>query len=145
MDSFPIPRVLVSVLSLSACSGTAPETAPETASREWGIARYSETDVVPGEGDYSFSQRGVFRVKGYSLQFSVDNYRYDDITVVNGAFYNTWGTADGATCPNCSCPTDGYGISGHFLTSTSAEGEIAYGSCFEAFPISSLPFIATLN
>jgi hypothetical protein len=68
-----------------------------------------------------------------TLEFSSDCYRYDAIPVVGVAFYYIHGGFPdcdaGCQSDGSGCPTDGYAISGHFVTDTHATGLIkfAYG------------------
>jgi hypothetical protein len=113
--------------------------------RDWGNKQYDITNIQPVSGVYYMDQPGCFRVIAENaLRFSEDCYRNDDINIVEGAFSWAWGTADGYSCPECSCPTDGYAISGHFTTPTFAEGSIIYGACNYNFPLTQTPFTATI-
>ena len=131
---------LVAALMLLTCCE---EDQPNQTARRYGLPDYSETGVVPEPGTYFFSGIGSFIVQDAALHFSEDYYRYDEIAISDGEFHNAWGTADANECPHCSCPTDGYAISGHFTTSTSAEGVIIYGACFRDFPVTGYTFTAT--
>jgi hypothetical protein len=117
---------------------------------DWNITQYEETGVVPDPGVWYISKPGCFQVEptigiqNSVLDFSVDCVRFDKITIYSGVFYNLWGTADGSSCPSCSCPTDGYAISGHFTSPTNAEGSIIYGACNYNFPLTQFSFEASL-
>lgn len=88
---------------------------------------FPPTGIEPEIGYYTGAEGVNFRVyedngKKY-LYFSSDNYRYDSILVNNGAFHRQWGQGTGGV----HCPTDAYILSGHFTSSTIAEGRIRYG------------------
>lgn len=101
----------------------------------WELGQSSPTNVVPALGYHqfitshpindSYHGRFIFGVvkDKYSLQptlrFSADGYRFDLIPIQAGAFYWTHGQIDGL-----DSPTDGYGISGHFVAPDRAEGTI---------------------
>lgn len=82
----------------------------------------------PAVGTYTFSSRGCFCVSegGQSILFASDCFRYDTIRVINGRFMNEWGEI--GWCGSHHCPTDGYGISGVFVSPTRAEGVIKYAN-----------------
>ena len=106
---------------------TPTETVKPKISKSYNINSFSATGIVPEEGSYSFSQKGVFKVivdgaTGLSsVRFSSDGYRFDTFPVQNGSFQMRWGQINGV-----HCPSDGYAISGHFVSPTSAKGEIVY-------------------
>lgn len=91
----------------------------------YGIDRVGGSGIVPSDGAYTFSARGVFSVEestsGKVLKFGAGGGRLDAIPIENGAFYYEWGQIGGT-----HCPTDGYAISGRFVSATQAEGNIAY-------------------
>ncbi|MBP7831283.1 MAG: hypothetical protein KA248_15350 [Kiritimatiellae bacterium] len=95
----------------------------------YGLDSFSATGIDPETGAYSFSQEGHFAVivdwsTGIrSLRFSRDGFRFDNIPIQNGTFFMEHGEVNGT-----DCPTDGYAISGHFVTSTRAEGRVAYAT-----------------
>lgn len=95
----------------------------------YGLRGYTSTGVTPEAGSFSFNQEGSFSVVDdpatglRSVRFSRDGFRYDHIPVQNGTFFLEHGEIGGT-----HCPTDGYAISGHFVTSTVAEGQIAYAT-----------------
>jgi hypothetical protein len=93
----------------------------------WQLPQMSPTGIVPEDGEYSFSQKGSFRVMSHStgsfIQFSVEQRLFGAIPVIDGAFMNCFGQIGGTYCPS-----DSYGISGHFVTPTRAEGIIKYAS-----------------
>jgi len=93
----------------------------------YGLDASSATGVTPEIGSFSFNQEGSFAVVSdpatglRSVRFSRDKYRYDLIPVVDGAFFFEHGQINGT-----DSPTDGYAISGHFITPAEAEGQVAY-------------------
>ena len=95
----------------------------------YGLSSYSSTGVIPEVGSYSFTLEGEFSVVDdsttglRSVRFSQDGFRFDLITVQNGVFFHEHGEVNGT-----DCPTDGYGISGHFVTTTRAEGRVVYAT-----------------
>ncbi|MDZ4859130.1 MAG: hypothetical protein SGI88_09095 [Candidatus Hydrogenedentes bacterium] len=105
--------IVKTIIALSAVLGTACMASP--------------TFINPQDGPYSFDQLGQFTVdvskNGEVIIFSVDGFRFDEIPVVNGAFFNQWGDLNGT-----HCPTDAYILSGHFVSPTRAKGDIRYGS-----------------
>ena len=127
---------ILSVLFIFGCANDEPN--------DWGVTLYSPNGVTADVGIYKFNQKGCFEVSGTAIQFSVDCIRWDTIWITNGSFSYSWGSADVVTCPNCSCPTDGYAIGGHFTAPTKAEGFIIYGACNYDFPLTQIPFTATL-
>jgi hypothetical protein len=95
----------------------------------WDLARSVPTGIVPEMGTYRFSEGEHFEIVDggglLNIRFSMDGYRWDTFYIYGGAFYNEWGGIY-----TRHCPTDGYAISGHFLTPTYAEGEIDYMDSF---------------
>ena len=96
----------------------------------------TETGIIPNLGHYLAA--GVvdnldiarFRQYGFEVvadtvnpgvlvvSFTNDGYRYDNIPIKNGAFRFT----HGGGADNTNFPTDGYFISGSFITATEAQG-----------------------
>ena len=105
----------------------------------WQLPQMSPTGIVPEDGEYSFSQKGSFRVMSHStgsfIQFSVEQRILGAIPVIDGAFMNCFGQIEGTFCPS-----DSYGISGHFVTPTRAEGIIKYASDCQI--TAEVPFVA---
>lgn len=93
----------------------------------WRLPEQSATGITPRVGSYSFSASGCFSViedPGTTerfVEFASDCFRFDTISIKGGAFRRTHGKIDGT-----DCPTDSYGIAGHFVTDTRAEGTIKY-------------------
>lgn len=122
----------------------------------WQLDQPSPTDVVPNTGFYefvtdhtitgSFHGRLVFNVfiaRQYSslkpfVYFSADGYRYDWIPIEDGAFYWEHGQINGY-----DSPTDGYAISGQFVTPTRAEGIIKLA--ITGHIMAEATFVATLE
>lgn len=110
----------------------------------WDLSESSPTDIVPDCTNYTFVTnqaindshhiRFVFYVEKDSqdkpvVVFSTDGQRWDRIAIDRGTFYYTWGDINGT-----NCPTDSYGISGHFTKKGKAEGfiKLTYDSCIVA-------------
>jgi hypothetical protein len=94
----------------------------------WDIPEPATTGIEAQSGSYTFNQPGCFSVikdvgSGQSyVYFSRDCYRYDAITINQGAFFHIHGEIGGT-----DCPTDAYAISGLFISPGKAEGIIKYG------------------
>lgn len=93
----------------------------------WNMSAPLQTEIVPKLGQYTFNQRGNFSVIENSqtgqryVHFASDSYRFDDLLVINGAFYFEWGQI-----VKGHYPSDGYAISGSFVSETRATGYIKY-------------------
>lgn len=92
----------------------------------WNLGPYPPSYIDPELGRYEISTHDCFSViedgtGGKCVLFSTDCYRFDGISIVNGAFEHTWGQIGGT-----HCPTDGYKIVGYFETPTLAKGIIKY-------------------
>jgi len=100
----------------------------------WGVSSYSATGITPESGAYIFSQRGKFKVETNStgtasLSFAADSWTYYHMSINNGAFSYRNGCLVESSARSDSgklYPTDGFAISGHFTTPTTAEGSISY-------------------
>jgi hypothetical protein len=105
-------------------------TKSATSEASWGIKKYSETGIAPQTGSYNFSAQGRFEVQSpATLKFSRDGYAFYSIPIKDGAFYYRNGCLVGSEENSDSgnlYPTDGFAISGHFISETEAEGSIAY-------------------
>ena len=132
--------LVLAVTMLVGCEdgGSESDTNPNAATK---TPETSATGVVPSLGTYGFSCRlqGYwnlsihFRVQeGTSstqqvISFSMDGYAFYGIPVNNGRFYYVnglwWGTPSDS---GNAYPTDGFAISGHFVSSDRAEGTISY-------------------
>ncbi|MEI6502759.1 MAG: hypothetical protein WCP21_17255 [Armatimonadota bacterium] len=130
MAALVIFALVVAVLVLGGCAGVFGYT--------WGMQEYSATNVVPAVGYYDFvlektENAAYVPTSGFYvekkagkpvLRFASDNYRFDDLAVTQGRFYNAWGDLD----KHMNFPTDSYGLSGHFITTKVAKGQVKYAS-----------------
>lgn len=81
------------------------------------VGKYTLTSVDSNDYIIYFSVVEELGIK--YVRFASDGYRYDKIEIVNGSFFHTWGLG-----PNW--PTDAYGISGCFTSTSKAEGLYKY-------------------
>lgn len=98
----------------------------------WNMAPPNGTGIVPQTGSYSFEPQFGNDAKHFEIiensgkkfiHFSRDNYRFDDIEIINGAFLHEWGDI----LPGGNhFPTDAFAISGAFTSETKATGMIKY-------------------
>ena len=117
----------------------------------WNMDEFPSTDITPTTGVYDFVldsnassnySQAAFMVAEKDgkaiLRFASDGYRFDDIVIANGSFYNTWGELGGR-----HCPTDSYGLSGHFVSTTEAKGQMKFA--YDGKVRKALTFKATLG
>ncbi len=134
--------LVVLVLCLSCLVGCGDNNANKEGS--WNMPIPSQTGIVPKLGQYNFNQRGSFSVIENSqtgqrfVHFASDNYRFDDILIVNGAFCYSWGQI-----LKGHYPSDAYAISGSFISETKATGRIKYA--FSGRITSEADFVAELK
>lgn len=132
--------LVLAVIMLVGCenNGDESETNPYEATK---TPETSATGVIPSIGTYTFGCRLqgfwslniLFRVQGGAsstqrvISFSMDGYAFYGIPVNDGRFYYVnglwWGTPSDS---GNAYPTDGFAISGHFVSSDHAEGTISY-------------------
>jgi hypothetical protein len=121
--------------------------------QRWYAPEPTQTGVVPTIGNYSIvpSVRVVNNVNndpgqitGFSVQEDVATgqlvvgFPFAEILVQNGTFKHTHGGGEDTTV----CPSDGYAVSGYFVSPTSAQGIIYDIQYCEVQGVES--FIATL-
>jgi hypothetical protein len=89
----------------------------------YNAAPLTNTDVIGPLGVYGF-EVGLVYYTGtrQCVNFSSDGYLSDCFDIVDGTF----GHAHGGSVDGTYCPTDGYIISGSFLTETTAQGNFQY-------------------
>jgi hypothetical protein len=123
---------LVVLCLLSACGG---------GDQGWDLARVAPTNVEPQAGAYRLDVPGCFSVRSdpvsgqKKLEFSSDCFRSDLIAIDAGAFFHEHGQIGGR-----DCPTDGYAISGAFVSPTRAEGTLK--SAFDCRVTATRQFVA---
>ena len=109
---------------------------------DWDLPEPERTGIEPRLGVYTFNQPGCFSVRERAgrkvVIFASDCFRFDEMSITEGAFAHAHGTIGGT-----NCPTDSNAISGVFRSATRAEGTIKYA--FDCRVTDEASFIAELQ